>query len=199
MPAQCDTTILPAFTIHPLTSERWPDLEALFGVRGACGGCWCMWWRLRQKEWDLQKGEANKEAFRGIITSGPPPGLLAYADGEPAAWCQITPRSGVPRLTRAPQMPPANDLELWAISCFFVAKTYRRRGLSVKLIEAAVAFAKQHGADAVDGYPLEPKKGASPDAFAWTGLAAAFRAAGFEEISRRSPTRPNMRYHLHRH
>jgi GNAT superfamily N-acetyltransferase len=82
---------------------------------------------------------------------------------------------------------------VWSVSCLFVARAWRRRGLSVALLRAAGDFAASQGARIVEGYPVEPSSGKMPDAFAWTGTAAAFRAAGYEEVARGSPKRPIMR------
>ncbi|MDY7109235.1 MAG: GNAT family N-acetyltransferase [Planctomycetota bacterium] len=178
---------------HPLTPERWGDLEALFGERGACGGCWCMWWRMTRAEFEKKKGAPNKRAFRKIVRDGHEPGVLAYVDGEPAGWCAIAPREEYPSLNRSRVLKPIDEKPVWSITCFFVARPHRRSGLSVKLIEAAVQYARRGGAKIVEGYPVEPRKGAIPDAFAWTGLPAAFEKARFREVLRRSPTRPIMR------
>jgi GNAT superfamily N-acetyltransferase len=179
---------------HPLTPDRWPDLEALFGPRGATGGCWCMWWRLRRSEWREGKGEGNRQAFKAVVDAGDPPGLLAYADGRPVGWCAIAPRSEYPGLERTRNLKPVDDQPVWSITCFFIASTHRRRGVTVLLLEAAVAWAAGRGATIVEGYPTEPRKDAMPDAFAWTGTASAFRKAGFEVALRRSESRPIMRY-----
>ncbi|MFQ5805106.1 MAG: GNAT family N-acetyltransferase [Phycisphaerae bacterium] len=178
----------------PLTAQRWSDLETLFGERGACGGCWCMWWRLTRAEFEKRKGAQNKRAMKRIVNCGEVPGLLAYADGEPIGWCAVGPREWYPVLQRSRVLKPVDDQPVWAVTCFFIAKPYRGKGISVKLLKAAVALAKKNGARIVEGYPVEPKKGRMPDAFAWTGLAAAFRKAGFVEVLRRSETRPIMRY-----
>ncbi|MEW5701594.1 MAG: GNAT family N-acetyltransferase [Candidatus Zixiibacteriota bacterium] len=183
-------------TVHPLTIDRWADLEALFGPRGACGGCWCMSWRLPRSQFDKQKGSGNKRAFKAIVKSGTPPGLLAYVGGEPVGWCALAPRECYPALGRSRILAPIDDQPVWSITCFFVARPYRRQGISVHLLEAAVKFAKRRGARIVEGYPQEPASGPWPDAFVWTGTAAAFRRAGFVEVARRSAARPIMRYRL---
>jgi GNAT superfamily N-acetyltransferase len=183
----------PELDFHPLTPERWPDLERLFGPRGACGGCWCMYWRLRRSEFDQRKGEGNRLAFKAIVKAGERPGLLAYAAGEPAGWCALSPRPAFSALERSRILKPVDDLPVWSVVCFFVAKPYRRRGVTVRLLKAAVEYAGEHGAQMVEGYPVEPKQGQTPDAFVYTGLASAFRAAGFVEVARRSETRPVMR------
>jgi hypothetical protein len=77
---------------HPATADRWKDVEGLFGVRGACGGCWCMWWRLTRAEYEAAKGVKNKRALRELVKGDGVPGVLAYVDGEPAGWCAVAPR-----------------------------------------------------------------------------------------------------------
>ncbi|MHB8648049.1 MAG: GNAT family N-acetyltransferase [Thermomicrobiales bacterium] len=184
--------------MHPLTPERWSDLEALFGERGASGGCWCMWWRLPRSQFEQQKGAANRSAFRAVVEADDPPGILAYADDQPVGWCAIAPRGEYPALERSRILRPVDDAPVWSVTCLFVAKPYRRRGVSVRLLDAAVAYARDSGARIVEGYPVEPRPHslAMPDAFVWTGTASAFREAGFVEACRRSETRPIMRYVL---
>src|SRR3972149_2224652 len=92
---------LPMLEYHPVTPERWPDLERLFGKHGADSGCWCMWWRLTRAQFAEQAGEKNKLALKGIVDSGEVPGLLAYADGEPVGWCSLEPREAYPSLERS--------------------------------------------------------------------------------------------------
>jgi len=183
-------------TFHPLTPERWKDFEKLFGPRGACGGCWCMWWRLKRSEFEKLKGDGNKKAMRKIVRSGEIPGLIAYADEKPIAWCSIAPRERFPVLERSRILKRVDDRPVWSVVCFFIAKQFRNRGVSVSLLTFAVAYAAEHGAKIIEGYPVEPKKKRMPAVFAYTGLAATFRSAGFQEVLRRSETRPIMRYFI---
>jgi len=180
------------YVFRELSPERWRDLEALFGERGACGGCWCMYWRLARSDWTAGKQGGNRRAFRRIVMSGQAPGVLAYADGEPVGWCSVAPRAAYPSLARARVLKPVDDTPVWSISCLFVARPHRRRGVSTLLLRAAAAFAQSRGARVVEGYPVDAAQGL-PDPFVWTGLASAFRRGGFHEVARRSPTRPIMR------
>lgn len=181
-------------TFHPLTPQRWRDLEKLFGARGACGGCWCMTWRLRRPQYERQKGLPNKAAFKAIVAAGPAPGVLAYSGAEPVGWCAVAPREIHQRLENSRILARVDQQPVWSVTCFFVAKPFRRAGVSVQLLEAAVAHAVKLGAKIVEGYPVEPKKDPMPDVFAWTGISSAFRKAGFKEVARRSATRPVMRF-----
>jgi GNAT superfamily N-acetyltransferase len=183
----------PKLAFHPLTPERWPDLEKLFGERGACGGCWCMTWRLRRADFVKGKGAANKRAFQTLVASDAQPGVLAYAGEEPIGWCAVAPRQDYVSLGRSRVLAPVDDQPVWSISCLFVARPYRRQGVSVRLLKAAAKLAGERGARLVEGYPVVPYTATMPAAFAWTGLVAAFQKAGFKEVLRRSSARPIMR------
>jgi GNAT superfamily N-acetyltransferase len=178
---------------HPVTPDRWDDFEALFGARG-CGGCWCMWFRLTRAEFEAQKGEGNRIAMRAIVESGEVPGILAYADGRPVGWCSVAPREEFGLLERSRLLKPVDDRPVWSVVCFFIGKAYRRQGLTVALLRAAVDYAAAHGAEIVEGYPAEPKKADAPDVFLYHGTTSAFREAGFVEVARPSETRAIMRY-----
>ena len=179
--------------ILPATAKRWPDLETLFGQNGACAGCWCMWWRLQRAEWVKQKGPKNREALKKIVARNETPGLLAYAGKRPVGWCALAPREAYPRLDRSRILKRVDEQPVWSVVCFFVAREFRRRGVTAKLIEAAVDYARKRGATIVEGYPVEPKQAGMPVVCAYTGLVSAFRKAGFIEVERRSKSRPIMR------
>jgi GNAT superfamily N-acetyltransferase len=181
---------------HPLTPDRWADLEKLFGERGASGGCWCMWWKMKRSEYEKKKGRENKRAFKRIVTSGQTPGILAYDKDEPIGWCAVEPRQVYPVLENSRILARVDDKSVWSIVCFFVARQFRRKGVTVELLRAAVKYAGKRGAKILEGYPVDPKSELMPDAFLYHGLAEAFRKAGFKEEIRRSETRPIMRYYL---
>jgi len=180
----------------PATPSKWGDIETLFGERGACGGCWCMAWRVRNKDWVAGKGSKNKRAFKKIVTSGEKPGILAYLGREPIGWCAVAPREVYGSLARSRVLKPVDDQAVWSISCLFVLEPYRRKGVSVPLIRAAVDLAARQGARIVEGYPVIPTMERTPDPFIWTGVPSAFLDAGFVEVARRSKTRPIMRYEI---
>ncbi|HET6314412.1 MAG TPA: GNAT family N-acetyltransferase [Chloroflexia bacterium] len=185
---------LTGFHTEALDVNNWPDLERLFGARGACGGCWCMWWVLPRKQYDAQKGEANKQALRARVEAGEVPGLLGYIGDEPVAWCAVQPRQAYPALERSRTLARVDEQPVWSIVCLFVARKYRRKGISTLLLASGVEHAGRQGASIVEGYPVEPRSEKMPDAFAWTGTLTAFRRAGFVEVARRSETRPIVRY-----
>lgn len=181
---------------HAANARRWSDVEELFGDRGACGGCWCMYWRLPRGEWAAGKGDKNKKAFKKIVASDQTPGVLAYAGKEPIGWCAIAPREDFLSLARSRVLKPVDDESIWAITCLFVKKPYRRRGVSVALLRAAVELASKNGAKIIEGYPITPTMEKTPDPFVFMGVPSAFKAAGFKEVARRSATRPIMRFQI---
>ena len=183
-----------ALECYPVTPDRWHDLEKLFGERGACAGCWCMYWRMARSEFKAKSGAGTKRALKKLVASGHTPGLLAYTGGEPIGWCCVAPREEFPVLERSRILKRVDDEPVWSVVCFFVARPRRRQGVTVKLLTAAVEYAKQQGAKIVEGYPIEPKQDSVAAVFIYTGIASAFRKAGFKEVLRRSETRPIMRY-----
>ena len=180
-------------TFEPVTPRRWDDFEALFGERGACAGCWCMWFRGTRKVYVKNQGAGNKRRMKKIIMDGEVPGILAYHGGEPVGWCAVAPRETYAALERSRIMAPVDDKAVWSITCVFVRKDYRRLRVSERLLDAAAKHAASRGGRLVEGYPVEARKPDEPDPFMYHGSASAFRTAGFKEVSRRSPSRPVMR------
>jgi GNAT superfamily N-acetyltransferase len=181
-------------TIRPLTPELWHALEDLFGDRGACNGCWCMYWRIGS-EYRRRPPARNKAEFREIVRRGPPPGLLAFDGDVAVGWCQLTPRDATPWLDRVWRLAPVDEMPVWSLSCLYVRKGYRRRGITSALITAAVNAARRAKAPALEAYPFDADE--SPSA-SGTGFASTFARAGFRTVARRSPARPIMRHDLSR-
>jgi GNAT superfamily N-acetyltransferase len=168
-------------------------MEKLFGERGACGGCWCMWWRIKRREFEKQQGAGNREAMKAIVERNEVPGILGYLDDRPVAWCSVAPREVFSVLDRSPILKKVDDRLVWSIVCFFVDRRYRRQGISYKILQAAVAYAAENSATIVEAYPVIPKKEQAPDIYIYTGLFSTFEKAGFIEVCRRSALRPIMR------
>lgn len=151
------------------------------GVRGGrrnapAYGCWCMYWRDRT----LAHGEPKKRAMAKLVRDGREPGLLAYDDeGVPVGWVAIAPREEYTAILRSPQYRPreaGGGAHVWAIVCFTIDKQVRRQGIATALLDAAVAYAFEHGATSVEAYPhvADPR-----DYMGYTGL---YRDAGFEHV-----------------
>jgi len=177
---------------RPLTPELWPALADLFGPLGACNGCWCMYWRIGSA-YRKQPREANKAAFREIVKRGPPPGLIAFDGDLAVGWCQLTPRDSLPWLDRVWRLKRVDDVPVWSISCLYVRRGYRRRGITSTLIAAALKAAKAAGAPAVEAYPLDADL--TPSA-SGTGYVSTFARAGFQIVACHTPPRPIMRRDL---
>lgn len=179
-----------------IRAADWDAFEAVMGEKGGCGGCWCMLWRRSKAEFDASMGAPNRAAMHAVFRAGPPPGVVALVDGRPIGWLQIDRRDAFPRLAASRVLKPVDNRPVWSVACFLVDKAHRRSGVSRALLEGACELARDRGAECVEGYPIDTPKTSYTPLFAWTGFASAFRAAGFTEVARRSPTRPIMRREL---
>jgi len=178
---------------HPLTPDRWPDLERLFGANGANSGCWCMFWRQTGPEWHASTGAARKKAFKAISTKAErPPGVIAYRGAAPIGWVAVAPRVDYSRLANARVLVPIDDQPVWSITCFFIHRSARRQGLMEKLIGAAVDFARDQGATIVEGYP-RPVTDKAASATLYVGTVRCFERAGFDVVARPSDKRAVVR------
>jgi len=156
-----------------------------------------MYWKLPRRDYEAGKYEANRLAQKAIVTAGGIPGLLAYVDGSPSGWCAVEPRENYPGLARSRILAPIDTTAVWSVTCFYIDKSFRQRGLSTSLLGAVVDFVTSRGGGVVEGYPTEPRPGTKiVPTFVYTGLARAFREAGFIEVGRRSETRPIMRFNI---
>lgn len=189
--------------IHPLTRERLPDLAALFGEGGDAKRCWCAFWRVRGSDWSDWTAEKNRTVLEGLADRDPAPGLVAYAGGRAVGWVSVGPREDYERLERSKVLARIDDKPVWSVVCFVVSRSVRGRGVASVLLEAAVDYARDHGATLVEGYPVDPTRGRVPAASAYTGALAMFERAGFEVVDRRqwnasSPVRPIVRRRVRR-
>lgn len=180
----------------PLEKSRWKDFEELFGERGACGGCWCMAWRLKASDFEKQKGDKNKRAIKKIVVHNEIPGIIAYYKNKPIGWCSFAPREKFIRLNNSRILAPIDDKKVWSITCFFIEKGYRIMRISAELLEAVIKYCRKKNVKILEAYPQEPYAENIPDVFAWTGIPSAFEKSGFKVVERRSPKRPIMRYNL---
>jgi GNAT superfamily N-acetyltransferase len=178
-------------TIRPLTAERWPALEDLFGKAGASNGCWCMYWRIGPRYRDRPQAD-NKHDLRQLAESAQPPGLLAFDGDIPVGWCELAPRADLGWLARARYLKPVDVLPVWSIPCFYVRRTHRGRGVMDGLIEAALLAATVAGAPALEAYPVDTAV-PSHSGNLFPGVASAFARHGFRVVARRKPDRPVMR------
>jgi GNAT superfamily N-acetyltransferase len=181
-----------SFAIYPLTPELWPALEDLFGKEGPVSRCWCMYWRIGN-DYRQRPRDVNKAAFCELVKSGPPPGLLAFDGDVAVGWCQLTPREALPWLDRTWRLKRVDDAPVWSLSCFYVRKGYRKRGVTAALIAAAVDAARRAGVPALEAYSLDASLTPSTS---HTGYASTFARAGFKIVARHVPSRPIMRYDL---
>jgi predicted GNAT family acetyltransferase len=183
------------YRFSPLTPDHWVDFESLFGPKGACAGCWCMYWRVQRSQFTKGQGEPFREEMRKLVDGGTVPGLLAYDGPIPVGWISIGRREEFVLLKQSRVLAPVDDQPVWSIVCFYIAKSHRKKGLMLPLIQAAVEYARKNGAKIVEAYPMDPYKrlgGVS----AYVGITPIFENAGFVEAVRRSEHHPVMRKFL---
>ena len=180
-----------ATEVREVDAARWSDFERLFESRGGPRWCWCRMWR-RDAEGRMPHDPVHmKEAMRRRVADGGRVGLLAYVDGEPAAWCSVAPRETFVHLHGVEQ-PGEDPAAVWSLTCFYVRSAFRRRGLMERLIEEAVCHARQHGAEVIEAYPV-PSDGPS---YRFCGFVPVFAAHGFSEVGRAGLRRHVMRRSL---
>jgi GNAT superfamily N-acetyltransferase len=151
-----------------------------------------MTWRLPLATFKSNGNAGNRAAMRALVLAGHEPGVLLYEAGHAVAWCAVAPREQYVRLGASRVWAPVDAEKVWSVSCFFVEKKARGRGLTVAVLNAAAEFARSRGAKIMEGYPQELKE-KLPPAFVWTGVMPTFVHAGFREVERRSPKKPIMR------
>jgi len=173
-------------TVRQLSRDDWSIVERLFGNNGACGGCWCMTWRVPHggKLWEESKGEPNRQAFRRLVRGGKVFGCLAFCAEEPIGWCCVGPRADFPRLTTIKALQTDWDERTWSVTCFYIKSAWRGRSVATKLLKEAVRIAQENGASRLEGYPVKPYgAGKIPAAFAWTGVPRLFECQKFVTIT----------------
>jgi ribosomal protein S18 acetylase RimI-like enzyme len=186
-----------SWTLRELRKDDWPNVRVLFGKNGACGGCWCMHWRLPKggKAWEAAKGEPNRRALKSLLAEGKVRGILAFDGSIPVGWCSFGRRVDFPR-TETVKAYRRDDIEnVWSINCFYVKKEYRRRGLVFLLAEAAVRAIRKCKGRVIEAYPVTLTQDGRklPPAFSYTGPEIVFQRLGFREVQRLAPTRPLYR------
>jgi len=180
-------------SFEPLSTTNWEKFVELFGERGACGGCWCTYWKFSAKQFRESSGSLAYEFQKMTVESGIVPGLLAMEGEQAVGWIAVEPKSQYPRMEKALSTKSADEQKVWAVSCFFTKKSHRRRGISIALLKFAAEYARSKGAKILEGYPTDTEQRKFPDVFVYTGLSGTFQAAGFTEVKRNTPTRPVFR------
>jgi GNAT superfamily N-acetyltransferase len=175
--------------ILPLTPKRLPDLAALFGQGGDPKWCWCAYYRVRSIDFSTATPTGNRRVLESAVEAtaaeGRHPGLVAYRDGEAVGWVSVGPRDDYARLQHSKVLGPIDDRPVWSIVCFVVARRARGEGIARALLDAAVEYARDHGATLLEAYPVDTEGGRVPAAHAFKGTLGMFERAGFEVAERR--------------
>lgn len=175
-------------TTERATAERWNDVQHSFTGGGDGRSCQCIWPVLRNKDWNATTITQRTEMFHNEIDAGPPPGLIAYVDGEAAGWIRLGPRTTQLRILHtkaitAATRQPLDDPRVWSVTCFVVRKEHRGRGINAQLLEAAIDYARDSGARLIEGYPVDTSAGRVPSNDLFHGALSTFLGAGFENVA----------------
>lgn len=181
-------------TIHPATPDRFADAQHALTGGGDGKSCQCQWWLLTNAEFTNSSADQRKDLLEAEITQGPPPALIAYVDDSPAGWVRVGPRMKQPRLARTKIIASSSsesfdDESVWAVSCFVVRREHRGSGTTKALLEAAVTYAKEHGARVIEGYPVDTSAGKASSNSLYVGTLSTFLDAGFDVVAHPKPTR----------
>ena len=172
------------YAAKELSSTSWPDFERLFAKHnGVWGGCWCMFYHTTGRFETRGHGTQNKRAKKALVKQRHSHGIIVYSDGNPVGWCQYGSKPELPRLDSSPTYQSLNfetrPRKLWRVTCFFVDRNYRKRGVARFALDAALSSIKKRGGGVVEAYPsTKPQHGAS---MMWSGTVSMFENAGFVE------------------
>ena len=196
-PAIRESDIAEELTFESLNKKNWSKFVQLFGERGACGNCWCMYFRLKKEDFVAGKqNDGNKERMKLLVWDNKPTGVLGFYDGQPVGWCAFAPREDYMKIENSRVHKRIDNMPVWSITCFFIDKEFRRMGISVAMLRGVIDYARTQGIKIIEAYPTIPTKEPLPDSFAWIGLYKSFERAGFEIADRTSKNRPMVRYYL---
>ena len=172
-----------ALQVLPATLERFDDVAAVLGPKNpASSVCWCLSHRLDARTNRELVGPARGEFVRELCSREPAPGVLAYDGDTVAGWAAVAPRAELP-FERSAKIPHVDDLPVWSAWCIRVRPGHRGKGVSHRLLEGAVEYARSQGAPAVEGYPVD-NAGRRVDAtMAYVGTRALFERAGFTKVA----------------
>jgi len=184
-------------TFEPLTKRNWNKFVELFGNKGACGNCWCMYYRLKKSDFlEGKVNDGNKTAMKNVVWENKPTGLLGFCEGRAIAWCAFAPREDFVKLENSRVHKRIDDKAVWSVPCFFIDRNFRLHGVSVELLKRVAKYAKENGIKIIEAYPTIPTKEKLPDTFAWIGLFKSFVRAGFDIADETSKSRPMVRYYI---
>ena len=172
-----------AIEVVPATADRFDDVAAVLGPKNPTSSvCWCLSHRLDAKTNTSLVGPARGDYVRELCKRPVAPGVLAFEDGEVAGWAAVAPRAELP-FARSTKIPHVDDLPVWSAWCVRVRPGHRKRGISHALLEGAVAYAREQGAPAVEGYPVDNKGEKVDLTMAYVGTRKLFEAAGFTKVA----------------
>jgi GNAT superfamily N-acetyltransferase len=185
-----------SLSFQELHTGNWDQFETLMGEKGGCGNCWCMYFRLPYKTFQENKPHGNKKLMKQLVKKGLPQGLIAFIDKQPAGWIALAPREDYMKIENSRVFKRMDDKPVWSITCFFVKKEFRHKGLSQQLIKGAIDFARKKKIKTLEAYPAIPYNEKVPHPFLWVGILSSFIKNGFTIVRQHSKSRAMVRLEL---
>lgn len=176
-----------------LTASNWKQFEILMGEKGGCGNCWCMFFRLPYKDFQENKPDGNKKLMKQLVKKGMPQGLIASMNNDPVGWIAMAPREDYMQIENSRVFKRIDDKQVWSITCFFIKKEFRHKGLTQQLIKGAVDFAKKKKIKTLEAYPAIPYSEKVPPPFLWVGVLSSFIKNGFKIVKQNSKSKAMVR------
>lgn len=186
----------PKLKMASLTSSNWKEFETLMGEKGGCGNCWCMYFRLPYKKFQENKPDGNKKMMKQLVNKGMPQGLIASWNNEPVGWIAMAPREDYMKIGNSRVFKRIDNKPVWSITCFFIRKEFRHKGLSLQLIKGAIDFARTKKIKVLEAYPAVPYAENVPHPFLWVGVLSSFVKNGFKIVRQQSKSRAMVRFDL---
>jgi len=169
--------------VRPANAARFDDVATMLGPKNPSSSvCWCLSHRIDAKTNQELVGPARGEYVRELCSREVAPGVLAYEGDDVVGWAAVAPRAELP-FARSRKIPHVDDLPVWSVWCIRVRPGHRGKGISHALLDGAVAYARSHGAPAVEGYPVDNKGQKVDITMAYVGTRGVFERAGFTKAA----------------
>ena len=167
--------------VRPATSFE--DVKTMVGPkRPDANVCWCLSYRIPSKQNQALRGTERGDLVKQLVAQSPPPGVLAYDGGEVVGWAAVHPRADT-SFAGNRKIPHVDDAEVWSVWCIRVRPGHRGQGISHHLLAGAVDMARNYGAPAVEGYPVDNGGRKVDLTMAYVGTRKLFEDAGFTKAA----------------
>jgi GNAT superfamily N-acetyltransferase len=180
--AEAETTVS-EYTIKPLGLDTW-DAFAQLAERhnGVWNGCWCTWFHASCAERGGQgrTAESNRALKQRLVNDGHAHAALVFDGDVAVAWCEYGTPEELPNIYHRKEYEADLDrLPDYRLTCFFVDRGYRRKGVAAVALRGALGLIAQAGGGVVEAYPQDTQGKRTSGSFLYNGTRGLFEKAGF--------------------